>query len=254
MVLVLVVGCRIGPTLSESGWHTAAMSIRSEALGNGVGRIFALSLIAGPFGLVYGATAAENGIDEIPAILASVVIFAGASQIALVELIGSDASWVIAVGTALIINLRLALYSASLAPDFREFPNRWRYPLAQLIVDQTTVTALLVYPDRTDPTYRRWFMLGAGLWIITPWLIGTTIGVLLGGEIPAGWQIGFAVPLMFTALLIPTLTSHPKVLAAIVGAGIAVSTASLPNGVNIILGAVTGIITGTLLAETEGEP
>jgi branched chain amino acid efflux pump len=240
--------------VSESGWHTAAMSIRQKALSNGVRRIFALSLIAAPFGLVYGATAAENGVSDVPAILASVVIFAGASQIALVELIGNDASWMIAVSTALIINLRLALYSASLAPDFREFPNRWRYPLAQLIVDQTTVTALIEYRDHSDPTYRRWFMLGAGLWIITPWLIGTTIGVLLGGEIPAGWQIGFAVPLMFAALLVPVLTSQPKLFAAIVGAGVTVSTASLPDGVNIILGAVVGIIVGTLMAETELEP
>ena len=236
--------------MSARAWHTAPMSIRREAMRNGIRRIFPLSLIAGPFGLVYGATAAENGIDNVPAILASVVILAGASQIALVELIDDGASWTIAVGTALIINLRLALYSASLAPQFREFPIRWRYPLAQLITDQTAVTALLEYGDRTDPTYRRWFMLGAGLWFVTPWWIGTTIGVLLGGDIPEGWQIGFAVPLMFTALLFPTLTSRPKVIAAIVGAGVAISTTGLPDGVNIVLGAVAGIAAGTLLSDT----
>jgi branched chain amino acid efflux pump len=226
------------------------MSIQREAMRNGVRRIFPLSLIAGPFGLVYGATAADNGIDDVPAILASAVILAGAAQIALVELIAEDASWAIAVGTALIINLRFALYSASLAPSFREFPRRWRYPLAHLLTDQAAVTSLLEYEDRTDPAYRRWFTLGAGLWFATPWWIGTAIGVLLGGNISAGWQIGFAVPLMFTALLVPTLTSRPKLIAAVVGAVVAISTTGLPDGINIMLGAVAGITTGTLLAET----
>ena len=78
-------------------------------------RVFPLSLIAGPFGLVYGATAADSGIADVPAIAASFVIQAGASQIALVELIADDASWVVAVATALVINLRFGLYSASVA-------------------------------------------------------------------------------------------------------------------------------------------
>ena len=217
---------------------------------NGVRRIFPLSLMAGPFGLVYGATAADNGIATVPAILASVVILAGAAQIALVELIDEGASWIIGVGTALIINLRFALYSASLAPDFREFPRRWRYPLAHLLTDQTAVTSLFEYETERDPIYRRWFTLGAGLWFLTPWWIGTAIGVLLGGDIPAGWQIGFAVPLMFTALLVPTITSRPKLVAAIVGGGVAVATTALPDGVNIMLGAVAGIAAGTGIAET----
>jgi predicted branched-subunit amino acid permease len=225
------------------------MSIRGEAVRNGIRRIFPLSLIAGPFGLVYGATAADNGIADVPAILASVVILAGAAQIALVELIDDDASWIIAVGTALVINLRFALYSASLAPSFREFPRRWRFSLAYLLTDQAAVTAVLEYEQHTDSTYRRWFTLGAALWFAMPWWIGTTIGVLLGGDIPEGWQIGFAVPLMFTALLIPTLTNRPKVVAAIVGAVVAVSTSGLPDGVNIMLAAAAGIFAGTVLAE-----
>lgn len=230
------------------------MSIRRDAALNGVRRIFPLSLIAGPFGVVYGATAADNGIADVPAILGSFVILAGAAQIALVELIDDGASWIVAVATALVINLRFGLYSASLAPSFRAFPKPWRYGLAYLLTDQTAVTSLLEYQTQTDPTYRRWFTLGAAIWFATPWWIGSTIGVLLGGDIPDNWQIGFAVPLMFTALLVPTIVSRPKAVAAIVGAGVAVSTTWLPDGVNIMLGAVLGIAIGTLLAEVAPDP
>ncbi len=224
-------------------------SVRRRAVANGVRRVFPLSLIAGPFGLVYGAAATDAGIADGPAILASFVVLAGASQIALGELIEEGASAAGAIGTALIINLRMALYSASLAPSFREFPARWRFPLVQIMTDQSTVTSLLEFEDETDPLYRRWFYAGAGIWFATPWWIGTAVGVLLGGDIPDGWQIGFAVPLMFTALLVPTLRNRPTITAAIVGAGVTVGTTWLPDGVNIMLGAVAGIAVGTLVAE-----
>lgn len=230
------------------------MSIRRDAARNGVRRIFPLSLIAGPFGLVYGATAADSGIADGPAIAASVLIFAGAAQIALVELIDDGASWAVAVATGLIINLRLALYSASLAPAFREFPAVWRYPLAVLLVDQTAVTSVLEFEAERDPVYRRWFFLGGGLWLVTPWIGGSVIGVLVGGDIPGGWQIGFAVPLMFVALLVPTVQDMPRLAAAIVGGGVTVSTTWLPSGSNIMLGALCGIAAGTLLAERRAIP
>jgi predicted branched-subunit amino acid permease len=226
-------------------------SVRRRAVVNGVRRIFPLSLIAGPFGLVYGATAVESGVADGPAILASFVILAGASQIALVELIDEGATAAVAIGTALIINLRMALYSASLAPSFREFPARWRFPLAHIITDQSAVTSLFEFETEHDPVYRRWFYAGAAIWFATPWWIGTTIGVLLGGDISDSWQIGFAVPLMFTALLVPTLRNRPTVAAAIVGAGITVGTTRLPDGVNIMLGAIAGIAVGTLVAERQ---
>lgn len=223
--------------------------IRRRAVVNGVRRIFPLSLIAGPFGLVYGTTAAENGIGDGSAIAASFLILAGAAQIALVELIADNASWVVGVGTALIINSRMVLYSATLARPFREFPPLWRFTLPHILTDQTAVTAVLEYETEHDPLYRRWFLLGSAVWFFTPWGVGTAVGVLAGGDIPDSWQIGFAVPLMFTALLVPTLRNRPTVVAAVVGGGTAVSTTWLPDGVNIMLGALCGIIAGTAVAE-----
>jgi len=225
------------------------MSGRQQAMKEGVRRIFPFSLIAGPFGLVYGATATDNGIDTFPAIFASAAILAGAAQIALVELIDDGSSWVVAVATALVINLRFSLYSASLAPDFRRFSPGWRFGLGYLLTDQTAVLSIVEFEQERDPEYQRWFTLGAGLWFVLPWWIGTAVGVLLGGDIPSDWQIGFAVPLMFTALLVPTVTDRPKVAAALVGAAVALGTTALPDGVNIILGAAAGIAAGTLLAE-----
>ena len=129
----------------------------------GVRRIFPFSLIAGPFGLAYGATATANDIGDVDGILASFVIVAGAAQIALVDLNGDDAAWYIAVGAALVINMRFLLYSASLAPSFRDFAPGWRFGLTYLLTDQTSVLSIREYETAADPHYRRWFTLGGGL-------------------------------------------------------------------------------------------
>ena len=85
----------------------------------GVRAIAPLIVAAFPFGLVYGVAVTQTDIDRWLGAAASVLILAGAAQLSLLELL--DASWPIAVGTALVINLRFLLYSAALAPSFGEF-------------------------------------------------------------------------------------------------------------------------------------
>lgn len=219
-----------------------------RAAARGIRQISPLMLTAGPFGLIYGATAADTDLAAGLAIANSWIILAGAAQIAIVELISEDAPWVVAVGTALVINMRFTLYSASLAPAFREFPMRWRIGLAYLMTDQTALTSLIEYEEITDPRWRRWFYLGAGCSYAGVWWAGSTIGVLLGGDIPDGVQLGFAVPLTFLALLVPTLRDRPTAAAAAAGAAVCIATAALPNSLNLIVGAIAGVAVGVMVS------
>jgi len=219
-------------------------------MGAGARRIFPLTIIAGPVGLIYGVTAVESGLSDFEAIFASFVIMAAAAQIALVQLIGDEASWAVVVGTTLIINLRFALYSATIATTFAEFPKRWRFPLTSLLIDQTAITALMEFETERDPFYRLWFFTGSALFFVTPWLIGTTIGALVGGAIGDAWQLGFAVPATFIALTVPAIKNRPMLVAAMVGGFVAVAGSFLPNGLNIIAGAFCGIAAGVFAAPT----
>lgn len=218
--------------------------LRRQAAIHGARRIAPLTLTAGPFGLIYGATAADTGLADGLAIANSWIVLAGAAQLALVDLMNADAPWAIAVGTALVINLRFALYSASLTPAFSQFPMRWRLGLAYFMTDQVAVTSLIEYEEATDPRWRRWFYLGAAVSFSSAWWIGSTIGVLVGGDIPDGVQLGFAVPLTFVALLVPTLRDRPAVAAAAAGAAVCVATMSLPNSLNLVVGAIAGVAAG----------
>lgn len=215
----------------------------------GIRRVLPFTVIAGPFGLIYGVTAAENGVDSFAAIIASFAIMGGAAQLALVELIGDGSSWFVAVSTAIVINLRFALYSATLAGSFADFPRRWRYPMSWALTDQAAIVAIQEFEREPDPFYRMWFFIGGAVFFGSPFWIGSTLGVLVGGEIGPGWQLPFAVPATFIALLVPSLTSRPKVIAGVVGAGVAVSLYGVPSGLNIIAGAFAGIAAGTWATE-----
>lgn len=207
-----------------------------------------LGLAALPFGLVYGVAVDESSIDLWLGVAASWIILAGAAQLSLLSLIDDGAAWPIAVGTALVINARFALYSTALAAAFREFPRRWRLTLPYLLTDQAASLALAHFETEHDPTRRRRWYLGAGLLFATGWWVGTVVGVVAGDVIPDSLDIGFAVPAMFIALLVPVLVDRPAVVAAIVGAAVAVAGSFLPNGLNIIVGALAGIAAGRLLA------
>lgn len=211
----------------------------------GVRAAVPLAIAVLPFGLVYGVAVAESALSAWVGVAASWIVFAGAAQLSLLALIESDASWAVAVGTALVINARHALYSAALAPAFGAFPVRWRLALSYLMTDQASTISLQHYLGERDPVRRRWFFLGAGLLLAVTWWIGTVAGVVVGASIPEQLDIGFAVPAMFIALVVPTLVDRPSVVAAAVGGAVTVLAAPLPNGLNIICGALAGIAVGS---------
>src|SRR5688572_29731061 len=97
----------------------------------------ALSVVVAyvPFGLALGAALASAGVDPLTAWASSWLIFAGAAQLVAVELLGAGAGVLVVVATALVVNARHLLYSASIAPYARTWPARWRWILAYALAD-----------------------------------------------------------------------------------------------------------------------
>ncbi|WP_178916432.1 AzlC family ABC transporter permease [Natronomonas gomsonensis] len=201
-----------------------------------------------PFGLVAGAAAVGVGLSGLHAVGLSVLVFAGASQLAAIELLGENTPAVVVVVTVLVINLRMTMYSASLAPYLQEFSTRWRAAMAYILTDQAY--ALSVAEFRADESVdRKWYYLGTAvpLWVV--WQICTVVGVVVGARVPDSLPLQFAVPLTFLAILVPTITDSPSAVAAGVGGSIAVIGAGLPLNLGLITGAVTGVVAG-LVVET----
>ena len=223
---------------------------RRRALIDGV-RAFAPLLIAViPFGLVFGIVAAGSEVGPWLGGATSFIIFAGAAQLATLQLIDAGAAGAVVIATALVINARHLMYSAALAPAFREFPKGARIALPYLLTDQAFALSIVRFGEVEDPAYRRWFFTGAGLSLWGPWQVFTIAGIVLGAQVPESWSLDFAIPLMFVILLVPTIKGRPELIAAVVGATVAVIADGTPYGLGLIIGAVSGVAAGVIAYRT----
>ena len=226
-----------GPTLDED-------------LLAGVRDVSPLLLGIAPFALVAGIAAVDAGLGLAEAVGMSVIVFAGASQLAALELLGENAPLAVVVGTAVVINLRMLMYSASIAPHFAEYGRRLRAGLAYLLTDQAYALSVAEFDE--DPDRSRWcYYLGAAasLWVV--WQIGTVAGVVLGAGVPDAWGLTFAVPLVFLALLVPAMKDRPTTVAGVAGGAVAVVAAGLPLNLGLLVGALSGVAAG-LVTEVTG--
>jgi len=201
-----------------------------------------------PFGMLAGATAVSVGIPALQAFAMSVFVFAGAAQLAAIGLIGSHSPAAIVVVTALIINLRYVMYSASIAPHFRRLPTKLKWAFSYFLLDANYALSILEF-DEHEATSRRWYYLGTSLPIWAVWQASTLAGILLGATVPPSWQLDFAVPLLFLALLVPTLRDRASKAAALAAGVVAMAADSVPFHLGLAVAAFVGIVVGLLVQE-----
>ncbi len=197
-----------------------------------------------PFGLIFGVTAAGSAVGAGLGFAMSIIIFGGAAQLAVVQLIDSGAAIATIAITGLVINSRHIMYSAALTPYFSEFPRRSRITLPYLLTDQAFAVSITRYREIEDPTYRRWFYTGSGLGLWVTWQITTVAGVLIGAQLPERWSLDFAIPLVFIALMATAARTRPALAAALTGGVVAVLAQNAPYQLWMIIGAVAGVTTG----------
>lgn len=202
-----------------------------------------------PFGLVYGATATDAGLSVFETAAMSVLVFAGASQLAIVDVSLDNASVLLVAATAWVINLRMLMYSAALAPHFSKIPALRRVASAYLITDQAFAVSIVEYDRDPDlaPRAKLSFYLGAGIGLWTTWQATTLLGAAAGASVPDEVPLDFAVPLVFLALLVGALKDRPTVVAAVVSAAAVIALAEAGAGNLSLMGAaLIGIVAGTV--------
>ena len=229
-----------------------ALSARESVLA-GARAIAPILLGVVPFGIIAGFAAIEIGLRVADAVGFSLLLFAGASQLAAIELLGAGAPVVVVVLTVVVINLRFGMYSASLAPHLADRSLASRLTGAYLLTDQAyAVTITRVTSDLGGRADRFWFYLGAALPMWLVWQVVTVLGALVGDAVPPEVPLGFAVPLAFVALLVPTVTDRPTLAAALTAGGVATLGAQWPANLGMPAGALTGVVIGWTLARGRG--
>ena len=222
----------------------APMCIRSSIV-EGIRATAPILVGVVPFGMIYGVVAVSEGIDRLPAILMSSIVFAGASQIAAAELWGQGAPFAIVVATGLVINLRFLMYSASLAPHMTGLSPWQRWLGSYLLTDQAYAVSVIRFQDHTE-LHRFGFYFGSSIVLWTTWQASSALGVLVGLQVPASWGLEFSVPLMFLALLVPSLRAPTPVLVAVVSGVAAVALHGLPLHLGLMAAATTGLLVGAV--------
>ncbi len=198
-----------------------------------------------PFGLVAGSAVIDAGFGLLEAIGMSLFVNAGASQIAATALYREGAPLAVVLGTALIVNARMIIYSISLAPVLEGASARLRPLLGHMLVDQNYVSTMTRGRARGDVDIVAYYM-GSWFALAGTWQLSTIAGALLGPFVPASWGLDFAVPLVFLAMLAPAVRRGGVALevAAVTALAAALLVPTLPMQSGLIVAMVAGMLWG----------
>ena len=186
------------------------------------------------YGVSFGAAATAAGLDVWQAAAASLLMFTGASQFALVGILGAGGSVASGVATALLLGSRNALYAVRLAPLLR---GDRRPVAAQLVIDESSAMAFA----REDPQEARLAFWWTGVAIYVGWNLATVLGALGASAFGEPETLGLdaAVPAAFLALLWPRLEGWTERLVALGAVAITLlAVPFLPSGVPVLLAAL----------------
>ena len=218
---------------------------RSEFLA-GMRDTFPLVVGAIPFGIIFGALAVNSGLSPAAAMGFSIFVFAGSSQFIGSNLVGQGVGLPLIVFTTFIVNVRHALYSATLAPHMKHLPQRWLLPLGFWLTDETFAVVITRYNQPDQSPFKHWYHFGSSAIMYLNWNFWTFVGLVAGQSIPDLSQYGlaFAMDVTFIGMVMPQLKNRPMVLAALVAGLSAVALNNLPNKLGLIIAVFVGIAVG----------
>lgn len=217
---------------------------RRAAFWLGVRALLPLLFGVAPFGVIYGVVALQGGLSPLSAQLMSSIVFAGSAQFLFAQLAGMAAPGAVIIGAIGLINLRHALYSASVAPYLAHLPPRWKGLLAYLLTDEAYAAAIRPMMQPENRAVAHWILFGAGSTLWVGWQLATAGGILLGAQLPKDLPLDFALPLTFIAIVVPMITDRPRLITALIAGGAAVVLGDLPYKTGMLIAALAGIAVG----------
>ncbi|MEM6940296.1 MAG: AzlC family ABC transporter permease [Pseudomonadota bacterium] len=203
-------------------------------------------LVVMPFATLFGLLAVEAGLSVLEALAFSVVVIAGAAQLTALQLMQEQAPTLIVLASALAVNLRMTMYSASLTPYLGAAPLWQRALAAYLTVDQSYVVSVAQFekaPQMTVPQRMAYFF-GAVSPVVPFWYGFTIVGAVLGARVPESWALDFAIPITFLAMIAPMFRTVAHVGAAFVAVIVSIATAGVPYSLGVIIAGAMGMIAG----------
>jgi predicted branched-subunit amino acid permease len=218
----------------DAHWPATRASVLRDAIGVGIA--------TGAYGLSFGGISSTSGLSVLQTCVLSLALFSGASQFALVGVIGAGGNPMTGAATAAMLGVRNGFYGMRLAGLLR-LPARWRPVAAQLVIDESTAMAIV---RESRPAARLAFW-ATGLSVFVCWNAATLIGGLAAHALsdPRSLGLDAAAPAAFLALLSPRLRHREPRVVALIAASVAVASVPfVPTGVPVLLAAAVAVAAG----------
>ena len=214
----------------------ARRAILRDALG--------IAVASGAYAISFGAISTAAGLTLVQTCALSILMFTGASQFALVGVVGAGGGVWAGAATAALLGSRNTLYGVRLASllDVRGWR---RLAAAQFVIDETTAMAIA----RDEPEQSRFAFWATGVALFAFWNTGTLIGAIATHAIsdPKVFGLDAAPPAAFLALLAPRLRAREPLAIAIAAAAVAIAILPfLPAGVPLLVVALLVSLYGVL--------
>lgn len=204
------------------------------------------TIFAIPFALLFGVVATEAGLDVAETMGFSLLVIAGAAQFTAVQLMTENAPVWVVLTAALAVNLRMAMYSASLQPHLGTLPFWKRALVAYCNIDQSFAVGSAQFEAAPEMSVNEKFrfFIGVVVPVMPLWVIFTWVGAVVGNAIPDAVELDFAMPILFLALVGPMLRTLAHVIAAAVSVLVSLLLVGLPSGFGVLLAGMVAMVAG----------
>jgi 4-azaleucine resistance transporter AzlC len=180
-------------------------------------------------GTTFGVVARQAGLEPLEIVAMSLLVFAGASQFAMVQLFAESAPTPIVIASVLFINLRHLLMATSLGPQLQRLPLARRLFAAFFLTDESFAMATGHF-RRGGRSVAYYFTFAIALFVL--WNLATVGGIVLGGAIgdPGRFGVDFAITATFIGIVVLAIRRTADIaialVAALVAGGLALAGAS----------------------------
>ena len=205
-----------------------------------------------PFGAVMGTVYAEAKVDFFHSAAMNILVFAGSSQLAAIDLMTKNAESFVVIATGLVINLRFILYSAALSPLIQRSSFLAKVFGAYLLTDQTYAVMSAQQDRLNHKSELIYFYFGAALCMALVWHISSALGFVFGNFAPKALSLDYAVPLSFVTLVVPTLKNRNYIYVTVLSSLLSLALKPVPFNLGLILSALLALSYGIWLTRKRG--
>lgn len=209
-----------------------------------------------PFGIIFGALAisGDRALTPSATMGMSLIVFAGSAQFIGLGLYAQGVGLPFIFFTTFIVNLRHALYAASLSPFLRHLGQRWLAPLGFWLTDETYAVVIRRFQAEGPGRRGHWYYLGSAIPFYLNWQLCTLIGIIAGRQLgdAASWGLDFAMTLTFIGIVVPLVKSRPMLACALIAGVTSLAAAGMPNRLGLVVGGLAGIAVGMIAERATG--